>query len=174
MDPYIGEIRLFAGSFVPAGWALCDGTEHSVQWNQALYTIVGNIYGGDGRTTFQLPDLRNCVPVHFGQGLGLSPYVMGQTGGESTVTLTEDQLPNHDHDVACSNLGNQTSPVGAVWGGLPGKKAVQVYNNADADTPMNPQAISSVGSDQAHNNLQPFLTLNFIIALEGVYPVKPS
>lgn len=174
MDPYVGEIRLFAGNFAPRGWALCDGTVMYIQQNPALYAVLGGTYGGDGKTTFALPNLLGMAPMGQGNGPGLTPRPIGATVGEKTETLTLDQIPNHTHvpNASKETSGGVADPANAVWGG----KAVVPSNNraysANANAKMNPLALNSTGGNQAHNNMQPFLALNFIIALEGVFPPK--
>jgi len=170
MDPYVGEIRLFAGTYAPRGWMLCEGQTLQVMENQVLFTVIGNMYGGDGRTTFKLPDLRGRAPVHQGTGPGLTPRAIGSTAGDATVTLTYSQMPVHTHDAQSAGTVNDESPIGKVWGTV-GSKSAKIYSSK-LDTPMNPALIASVGGNQAHNNMQPYLGLNFIIALEGVYPLK--
>lgn len=172
MDPYIGEIRLFAGNYAPMGWAFCQGQTLEVVQNQALYTIIGNIYGGDAPNTFNLPDLRGTVPMHWGAGNGLTPRKLPQTGGVTSVTLTEAQMPNHSHDARIQTTANEDNPFGAVWANAQGGRSpVKAYSQL-VDTEMNPLALSTVGGGQSHNNMQPYVALNFIIALEGIYPVK--
>ncbi|MBB6634753.1 phage tail protein [Cohnella thailandensis] len=173
MDPYLGEIRLFAGPFAPQGWAFCFGQVLKTIENQALFTVIGNMYGGDGRDTFQLPDLRGRAPMHWGQGPGLTSRSLGVVGGETTVNLTLDQMPVHNHLPGTHSAANETSPVGAIWATTQkvGKASPKAYSNVGS-VPMNPLAIGSTGGSQAHNNMQPFLELNFIIALEGIFPPK--
>jgi microcystin-dependent protein len=176
VDPYVGEIRLFAGNYAPQGWAFCQGQEFYVQSNQVLYSIIGNMYGGVANSTFNLPDLSGCVPMHWGTGNGLTKRTLGQTGGESTVTLTEGQMPNHDHAPNCltTTTNDETSPRGAVWSATPrvgrghGPNAYSVIESVQ----MNAMTMNSVGGGQTHNNMQPYVAVNYIIALEGVYPPK--
>ena len=171
-DPFIGQIRMFAGSFAPVGWAFCDGSVLNVSANPALFSILGSIYGGDGRTTFGLPDLRGRVPVHEGSGLGLTARALGAKGGSETVTLTANQIPSHNHTVAAvSSNGNQGSPVG----NLPGAEAVanhDVWSDADADGTMKSTMIGNTGGSRSHTNLQPFQVVHYIIALVGTYPSR--
>ena len=172
MDPFIGEIILFAGNFAPRGWALCDGQLLSISQNQALFSILGTTYGGDGRTTFALPDLRGRVPVHPGTGPGLSTINQGQKGGTETNTLTEAQIAQHHHLVGCtSSLGNQDSPIGAI----PAAEQVptdSLWSDGNPDGTLQADVITSTGSNQPINNRQPFLGLNYIIALTGSFPSR--
>ena len=171
MDPFIGEIRLFAGNFPPRGWAFCEGQLLSITQNTALFSIIGTIYGGDGKSTFALPDLRGRATMHQGQGVGLTSKVIGEFGGTSAVTLTESEMTSHKHRANCQNLSSQESPIGGVWGDTGGKKAVSVYSDT-INTQMSPQTVQQAGGSQPHNNMQPYLGLNFIIALEGVFPPR--
>ena len=168
-DPYIGEIRMFGGNFAPRGWALCNGAVLSIAQNDALYALLGTTYGGDGVNTFALPDLRGRLPLHQGQGPGLQPYVIGQTGGAESVTLTGNQLPQHTHTLSASNAPATTSsPQG---GFLAQTTNVDMYVSDVGDTPMHPSSISSVaGGSQPHDNMGPYLVVTFIIALEGIFP----
>lgn len=171
MEPYIGEIRLFAGNFAPKDWAFCDGRLLSISSNTALFAILGTKYGGDGKTNFALPNLQGAVPLHHGQGPGLTNYNIGQTGGSETVTLTVSQLPFHTHVPQAIASATTTDPEGAVWANTPGRNGTPIY----AVTPnvqMNPDAISSTGNNQPHNNRQPYLGLNYIISLRGEFPPR--
>ena len=164
-EPFIGEIILFAGNFAPRGWALCNGQILAISQNTALFSILGTTYGGNGQTTFALPDLRGRVPVHPGQGPGLSPYDLGQAGGTETVTLNVAEMPQHTHPQPATN-GEQTTnrPNGA----LPARGGVYAQTS-DGSTLTPP---SPVGGSQPHNNIQPYLGLNYIIALEGIFPSR--
>lgn len=166
--PYVGQIMAFGGNYAPQGWALCDGSLLSIDQYQVLFTLIGTTYGGDGQTTFALPDLRGRAALHQGQGPGLSSYSLGQAGGAEAVTLTVGQLPPHSHPVlGNSGAGTSPNPSGAVWAGSP----VSVYTaGAAANAAMNATAVSASGGSQPHDNMLPFLTLNFCIALEGIYP----
>ena len=160
-EPFISEIRIFSFSFPPKGWALCDGQVVPISQNQALFALIGTIYGGDGVTTFALPNLQGRVPVHVGGGLAL-----GQQGGEETHTLNINELPAHNHVVtAHTNAATVSDPTNALWAN--GGKSNYAAN---PNTTMNPASVLSTGSSQPHNNLSPFLTLNFCIALQGVFP----
>jgi len=171
-EPFVGEIRMFAGNFAPRGWALCDGQLLAVSQNDALFSLLGTIYGGDGRTTFGLPDARGRVPVHAGSGPGLSPRPLGQKSGSESVTVTPGQLPIHTHPLqATSASGNSQTPVGKAISPTGGLVDAYVEDNDDPKN-MAPQAISNVGGSQSHANLQPFLCLNFIIALFGIFPSR--
>ncbi len=169
-DAYVGEIRLFAGNFAPKGWAFCNGQLMSITQHTALYSIFGTIYGGDGRTTFALPDLRGRAPMHQGAGPGLTPRTIGHAGGTSTVTLLENQIPAHQHIPECQTDEEQADPTGAIWADRQSGRFSSVYNSSSPNTPMNPQAIQPAGGSQPHNNMQPYLGLNFIVALQGIFP----
>ena len=161
--PYIGEIKMFAGNYAPPGWALCAGQLSSIAENDALYSVIGTTYGGDGQSNFALPNLQGRVPVNQGNGLTL-----GGLGGEETVTLTPNQLPAHTHAASANAAaGTLTGPAGNVWAGT----TTNPYAGASAvNTQMAPSAITSVGGGASHENMIPFLAVNFIIALEGIYP----
>jgi microcystin-dependent protein len=175
MDPYVGEIRLFAGKYVPRGWAICDGSEIAISQNTLLYSIIGIQFGGDGKTTFKLPDLRNRVPMHQGVGPGLTPRAFASTGGETTVTLDQNQIPDHTHTPQCiSTKATEKDPTGAYWAFSGFKGGGKNVYTGTPSVQMNPQAIGVAGGSQPHNNVQPYLALNFIIALEGIYPEKES
>ncbi len=170
MDPFIGQIIMFAGNFAPRGWAFCNGQLLSIAQNTALFSILGTTYGGDGKTTFALPDLRSRVPMHPGQGQGLSAYELGQVGGVETVTLTMQQMPIHGHAFApgCSiDPPSAQSPANSV----PAQLDTQAYGT-EANASMRPGNSTNAGGSQAHDNLQPFACVNFIIALEGVFPSR--
>jgi microcystin-dependent protein len=165
-NPYVGEIRMFAGNFAPQGWAFCDGSLLAISQNDVLFNLIGTTYGGDGQTTFALPDLRSRVPVHMGQGAGLSARTIGQSGGAEAVTLTTNQLPQHTHAAASSASSNSASPQGTVWGGWSSTQ----YSDQGANAAMNPAALTNAGGSQPHDNMLPFQAVNFIIALFGIYP----
>ncbi|BAU27072.1 microcystin-dependent protein [Aneurinibacillus soli] len=167
-EPYIGEIRMFAGNYPPIGWAFCDGSVLPISGNEVLFTLIGITYGGDGQTTFALPDLRGRIPIHMGtSSLSSATYVLGQKGGTETVTVTESQLPQHTHPVfAQSADGTTTSPNNAFWA----TSSINQYSKSEPTSTMKNTAISSIGGNQSHNNMMPFLAVTFIIALEGMYP----
>jgi microcystin-dependent protein len=166
-QPYIGEIRMFAGNFAPAGWAFCDGRQLAISENDALFNLIGTTYGGDGQQTFNLPDLRGRMPVHAGT-LGGNTYILAQTGGAETVSLSANQMPSHAHPVACSSVnGNSADPSGKV----PAASATKLYTaGTGANASLNGLSLSSAGGNQPHENMPPFLAVNFIIALFGVFP----
>lgn len=164
--PYIGEIRLFAGNFAPVGWLLCQGQVLPISQYDVLFNLIGTTYGGDGQNTFQLPDLRGRVPLHQGSG-----HLIGEQGGVETVTLTTQQIPQHTHALAATtSTGTQVNPGGNV---LANSQGPQPYIQENPDGFLSPQAISPSGGSQAHENMQSFLCINFIIATEGIYP-SPS
>jgi microcystin-dependent protein len=162
-SPFTGEIRLFAGNFAPAGWAFCDGRLLPIEDFTGLYTLIGTTYGGDGQSTFAVPDLRSKIPVHVGSG-----FVLGQIAGTESVTLTSSQMPNHNHAVlAYGEAGNQLAPVGNRWA----SSSANLYSSTTSPAGnMNPNALSFVGGNLPHDNIMPYLALNFIIALFGVFP----
>jgi len=167
--PYVGEIRLFAGNFAPAGWMFCDGTLLAIAENSTLFNLIGTTYGGDGQQTFGLPDLRSRVPIHMGQGAGLSNYVLAQNGGTESVTLSLAQIPSHSHTPrGNSNHGTLTTPTSNVWAGSADFSQYALSTN----TNMNPGVLGLTGSTLPHDNLPPFLCINFIISLFGIYPTQ--
>lgn len=169
--PFLGVISMFGGNFAPRGYALCQGQLQSIAQNDALFALLGTTYGGDGQVTFALPDLRGRAPIHQGNLAGGSTYVIGQVLGTETVTLTASQMPAHNHTLgASSNPGSGAGPTGAVWAAY---TAGQNYAAAaSANTAMNTGALSVSGGNQPHENRQPYLGINFIIALEGVFPSR--
>ena len=169
-EPFVGEIRMFAGNFAPNGWAYCDGQLLAVSQNDALFSLYGTIYGGDGRTTFGLPDLRGRVPIHAGSGPGLSTRNLGAKAGAENVTLTTNQLPSHTHPVKGTNdAGNSTEPAGR----LPASSTtIDLYVSTAPTVDFNASAVPAVGGSSSHNNLMPYLCIHFIIALFGVYPSR--
>lgn len=169
-DPYLGQIMWVPYNYAPTGWAKCDGQLLSIAQNAALFSLLGTSYGGDGRVNFALPDMRGKIMVKDGQGLGLSPYTMGQTGGEASHTLTINEMPSHNHTlVASTNTATATSPSANV---LAQAASGNLYStNPTATTAATPLTIA--GGGQAHNNMMPYTTLNCIIALNGVFPSRP-
>ena len=171
-EPFVGEIRMFAGNFAPRGWAFCDGQLLAVSQNDALFSLLGTIYGGDGRTTFGLPDLRGRIPLHQGTGPGLSPRRLGSKGGAENVTLTTNQLASHTHDAnANKSPADKLVPTGAVWANE-ANQVGPIYAAADPNTSFKSDAIANTGGSGSHTNLMPTLCINFIIALVGIYPSR--
>ena len=170
--PFLGEIRMGAYQFAPKGWAMCDGQLMSIVQNQALFAILGTMYGGDGRTTFGLPNLQGRVLTHFGSGAGLTAQVQGQLGGTEGVTLTTAQMPAHSHPLVGRNgAGTTTSPVGNLWA----NSGAGVKNYSSTAVPavqMGAGAVQATGGSQPHNNMQPSLVMNYIIALTGIFPSR--
>ena len=174
-EPFIAEIRIFAGNFAPRSWAFCNGQLLPISQNTALFSLIGTTYGGDGRTTLALPDLQGRAPVHPGVGPGLTSKRLGQRGGVESVTLTESQIPNHNHNLMASQeeteFDGTPDPANAATGVVEGGK--EIYTNAsNSQTPLSPEAIAQVGGSQPHNNMQPFITVSYIIALQGLYPSR--
>jgi microcystin-dependent protein len=173
-DQFVAEIRIFAGNFAPTGWALCNGQLLPISQNTALFSLLGTQYGGDGKSTFGLPNLQGAAPLHQGQGAGLTQYFVGDAGGSETATLLQTEMPAHSHAAqALSGAdGNQVSPVGHVWSKARyGRQGASMYSAAGPQQ-MGSGAISIAGGSQSHNNLMPYLTLNFIIALQGIFPPR--
>jgi microcystin-dependent protein len=164
-QPYIGEIRMFGGNFAPVGWAFCNGQLLPIAENDALFNLIGTTYGGDGQSTFALPDLRGRLPVHAGNGFDLA-----ETGGVETVTLTTQQIPAHTHPLTASaNPGATPSPAGNVLAESP---SVKLFIEDVTAVNLGPTAVGSVGGSQPHTNFQPYLCVNFIIALFGIFPTQ--
>jgi len=169
-EPFVGEIRMFAGNFAPRGWAFCDGQLLAVSQNDALFSLFGTIYGGDGRTTFALPDLRGRIPLHAGTGPGLSPRRLGSKGGAENVTLTTNQLASHSHDFnANKEVGTSPDPQAHVMAKGVG---VRQYILQDQNSSMASDMIANTGGSRSHTNLMPTLCVNFIVALFGIYPSR--
>lgn len=179
MDPFIGQIIMFAGNFAPRGWAFCDGQLLAISSNTALFSILGTTYGGDGRTTFALPDLRGRVAIHPGNGPGLSAYRLGQRGGTETVTLNTNQIPSHSHGLDNAKIVTGAAGKGSVRESTAENNYITNINDGFSTTPGSghlagtPNGPSgNTGGNQAHNNIQPFGTCNYIIALQGTYPSR--
>jgi microcystin-dependent protein len=168
-DPFVAEIRIFPFNFAPHGWAFCDGQLLPLSQNTALFSLLGTTYGGNGKSNFALPNLQGNVPMHPGQGPGLSLYDLGQTGGSDTVTLLESEIPSHSHALrGQAALGDSPVPTNNSLGRF--NNGYQ--SNTGTLVPMSDQALPPAGGDQPHNNLMPYLTLNFCIALQGVFPPR--
>ena len=173
-EPFIGQIMMFGGNFAPRGWAFCSGQLLSISQNTALFSLLGTTYGGNGQTTFALPDLRSRVPVHAGQGPGLSSYSLGQQGGTETVTLLQANLPPHTHPVNAA--GTAPAPAAAApannFLAPAARGAPPIFSTGPGNTAMNAGMIGNTGSGTPVPNLQPFTVVHFIIALEGIYPSR--
>lgn len=162
-EPFLSEVKIVSFNFAPRGWALCNGQLLPINQNQALFSLLGTTYGGNGQTTFALPDLRSRIPIHFGAG-----HTLGEAAGSESVTLTLSQMPAHNHPVSASNADpNQGLPTGNMWANGSG-----AYSSNAPNAAMLPSSVSNVGGSQPHTNLQPFLVLNFIIALQGIFPSR--
>jgi microcystin-dependent protein len=161
-QPYVGEIRMFAGNFAPAGWMFCEGQILPISENETLFQLIGTTYGGDGQSTFALPDLRGRIPLHMGGG-----FVLAETGGVESVTLTTQQVPAHSHPMLASNdIPPQSGPKNAVTG----QSAAKLYRAGVPSVQLSPQAVAPVGGAQPHENFQPYLCVDFIISLFGIFP----
>lgn len=166
-EPFFGEIRMCAFNFPPKGWATCDGQLLAISQNQALFSLLGTTYGGNGQTTFGLPDMRGRSPIHFG-----SANPLGQSAGAESVALAQSQLPTHAHGVrASSDLAATTNPAGGLMGAK-GRGGADVYAPATNLTPLAPAAVGTAGGGQAHDNMQPSLVVSFVIALQGIFPSR--
>lgn len=173
-DPFVSEVRIFSGNFAPTGWAFCDGSAMSVSQNTALFSLINNTFGGDGIKYFNLPNLQGRVPIHAGQGPGLSQRQLGESGGEEVVTLGDAEMPAHAHQLATTNnIADSNIPDQKL---LAVSTGTFVYNSSTGGQPvkMNPQTIAIAGGSMPHNNLQPYLALTFILAITGIYPPKPN
>jgi microcystin-dependent protein len=172
-DPFVAEIRIFPFNFAPKGWAWCDGQLLPLSQNTALFSLLGTTYGGNGKSNFALPDLQGRAPLHPGQGPGLSLYDLGQTGGSETVSLLESEIPSHSHALRASNDAGLTNTAAGTVVARPFGRGNNLFQAANAGiSPMAPEALAPTGGDQPHNNLQPYLTFYFCIALQGVFPPR--
>jgi microcystin-dependent protein len=173
-DNFVAEIRIFPFNFAPKGWAFCDGQLLPISQNTALFALLGTFYGGDGRSNFALPNLQGSAPLHAGQGPGLSLRDLGETGGAQSVTLLQSEMPSHSHTVqADPNPGFNASPINNTWGGGGGRGRPSAYTpSGPANVSMSAQAVSVSGGNLPHNNMPPYLTLNFCIALQGIFPSR--
>jgi microcystin-dependent protein len=170
-DPFVAEVRIFAGNFPPTGWAFCNGQLMPISQNTALFSLLGTTYGGDGKSTFALPDLQGRAPMHPGDGPGLTPRVLGEAAGQPAVTLLESEMPVHSHTTSA-----QTTPASAF---APSNTTIlarsvggNAYGTGTPDAVLASTAIQPAGGSQPHNNMQPFLVLNFVIALQGIFPPR--
>lgn len=170
-DPFVAEIRIFPFNFAPKGWAWCDGQLLPLSQNTALFSLLGTTYGGNGKSNFALPDLQGRTPMHPGQGPGLSLHDLGETGGSETVTLLESEIPSHNHQLRASlddgdlSIPAPTRSLGKSGGGV-------IYTGTSSGIAMAPEGLTPAGGDQPHNNMQPYLTFYFCIALQGVFPPR--
>jgi microcystin-dependent protein len=174
-DQFVGEIRIVGFNFAPFGWATCDGQLMPISQNTALFSLLGTNFGGNGTSTFGLPNFEGSAPLGMGNGAGLTPRVIGEVGGETTVTLLQTQMPSHNHNVTGNTAaGNQNSPAGANWARAHiGKTGLDTYTaNAGSNVTMNPGALTPAGSGFPHNNMSPYLVLTFVIALNGIFPSR--
>ncbi len=172
-DPFVAEIRIFPFNFAPKGWALCNGQLLPISQNTALFALLGTTYGGDGRSTFGLPNLQGSAPMHPGQGPGLSLHDLGETGGSETVTLLESEIPAHSHTMkANGGDGTLPSPANNVSSGPGADRDLFWYKNGPPNSTMRADASGTAGGSLPHNNLMPYLTINFCIAMQGVFPPR--
>jgi microcystin-dependent protein len=162
-QPYVGEIRMFAGNFAPAGWMFCEGQLLPISENETLFNLIGTTYGGDGQSTFALPDLQGRLPMHFGNG-----FILAETGGAEEITLTVQQIPSHTHPMlATAEIGALNVPAGNIFAQC---AAVKAYTAAAPNSPLSPNAVTPTGGSQPHTNFQPYLCVDFIISLFGIFP----
>jgi microcystin-dependent protein len=162
MTAWVGEIRMFGGNFAPAGWLFCEGQLLPISENETLFQLIGTTYGGDGESTFALPDLRGRIPIHQGNG-----FILAETGGAEEITLTTNQIPAHTHPLVASTAAGGPNPAGAV---LATSTAIDIYRESTASTPLAAASIGPVGGSQPHTNFQPYLCVSFIISLFGLFP----
>jgi microcystin-dependent protein len=163
--PFLGEVKMISFNFAPKGWALCNGQLLPINQNQALFSLLGTTYGGDGRVNFALPNLQGRTPVHLGNGL-----VQGEMAGEVNHTLNTSEMPAHNHTAVSKDFANTTNPVANMLGAKGGRFGANIYAPATDLTPLHPLTVDSVGGNQPHNNMQPSLVLNFVMALQGIFP----
>lgn len=169
-EAYVGEIRPFAGNFAPAGWALCDGSLLPIADNQALFALIGTTFGGNGQTTFGLPDLRGRCPIHQGTGAGLSPYTIGQPVGVETVTLTTAQMASHTHSFGGTTAAGNTPTPGATVVPASTPSGFPIYDGTANPVALSSQAVTTAGGSTPHDNRQPYLAITYIISLFGIFP----
>jgi microcystin-dependent protein len=172
-DPFLAEIRMFAGNFAPRGWATCDGQVLPISQNTALFSLLGTTYGGNGRTTFALPNLQGTAPLHPGQGPGLTPRDLGESGGEPSVSLLVSEMASHNHSAQATAVhATAVAPAGQTWAAAP-SRGESLYSDASSSAvAMSPVAFLPSGGSQPHNNMPPYLAVTFIIALQGVFPAR--
>lgn len=173
-DPFVAEIRIFPFNFAPKGWAWCDGQLLPLSQNTALFSLLGTTYGGNGKSNFALPDLQGRAPMHPGQGPGLSLHDLGETGGSETVSLLASEIPSHSHSMRAGAAGVAIDPANALWGSASSTPGQELYASGSSAplVAMSDQAAAPSGGDQPHNNMQPYLTFYFCIALQGVFPPR--
>jgi microcystin-dependent protein len=171
-EPFVAQINVFAFNFAPRGFAFCNGQILPISQNTALFSLVGTTYGGDGKSNFALPNFQGLVPVHAGQGAGLSNYTLGGTGGVASVTLSVGELPSHTHSIGCETGGGVDSPANAVWGSGARGKPPAYSTTGTPSANLSSAALASAGSGLPHNNMSPYLVLSFCIALQGVFPAR--
>lgn len=170
-EPFVAQIQIFGFNFAPTGWALCQGQILSISQNTALFSLIGTQFGGNGTSNFALPNMQGNIAIGQGQGPGLTPRVIGETGGQQNVTLIANQVPSHTHPAICNNaVGTAYDPAGEVWSQDAGGN--QEYGSTTVTGNMAPNAIMQAGGGQPHNNLQPFVVMNYCIALQGVFPSR--
>jgi len=170
-DKFVAEIRIFPFQFAPTGWAFCNGQLLPISQNTALFSLLGTTYGGDGKSTFALPDMQGNAALHAGQGQGLSQYVLGQTGGSQVVTLLQSEMPAHNHALqGTAGIGTQNSPTDRLFSRPFGGGSV--YRTVAPNSQMAPEAVAVAGGGLPHNNMMPYLTMNFCIALQGIFPPR--
>lgn len=171
-DAFVGEIRMVGFNFAPTGWAFCNGQLLPISQNTALFSLLGTMYGGNGQSTFALPDLQGSAPMHAGQGPGLTERFIGEASGSSTVTLLESEIPAHNHIASGVSGTGPTSPANNSWGTGVGRTPPPSYQNGNPNVTMSPNALGVTGSSSPHNNMQPYLVVNFIIAMQGIFPPR--
>jgi microcystin-dependent protein len=172
-NPFVAEVRIFPFNFAPTGWAFCDGQLLPISQNTALFSLLGTNYGGDGKSNFGLPNFQGNAPIQQGQGPGLSQYILGETGGEQNVTLLQTEMPAHAHGAQAGSASDTAVPTNNAWGtGQKGFGSVYTPSNPSTNVNMSPVALSISGGSLPHNNMMPYLTLNYCIALQGVFPPR--
>lgn len=172
-DQFVAEIRIFCGNFAPTGWAFCQGQLLPISQNTALFSLLGTTFGGNGQSNFALPDLQGRAPINHGQGPGLSQRFIGEQAGTETVTLIQSEMPAHNHQLrGATTAADQTDPANAVWAGSSGGRTPPPLYATTQNTTMAPNTLAIAGGSLPHNNMHPYLTLNFIIALQGIFPPR--